>query len=135
MWDVEKAAENKLPQDGFVGTGAGTAPSPHSLWEPSSLHAETPGQPLSRSLTVPWSPAGHTGFHFHIDSLCLEGVTDTPDPQRDCNHFNSSLNNHLAIIVPPMCVFLGSTSATLQNRAQSQRFPTAFKTSGTSKPL
>lgn len=54
---------------------------------------------------MPWSPAGNICVHFHLDSPCLEGVTDAPDPQCDSNHFNSSQNIHLAIIFPRVCVF------------------------------
>lgn len=140
MWG--ELLKTSSSHDGFVGTGAGTASLPHSLWEPScSLTlCRNPREVLEQehnwALVPSWA---------HLFSLpCLLSLfqrchrRSTPQLQtRNATTiiYISSWNHHLAIIFPLLCVFLGSTSATFQNRIQSQRFPTALKTSGACKPL
>lgn len=122
--------------DGSAGTGQLPCLIPCGNLPVASLHAQIPGKPLSRSIIGPWCPVEHICFHYHVYNFCFRGVA----PQLQTRNATaiisiSSWNNHLAIIFPLMCVFLESTSATLQNRFQSQHFPTAFKTSGACKPL
>lgn len=135
-WGMGEGAGNKLPT-GWLCWGrswnsflasflVGVTLQPQCCRNPRAA----PEQEHGCALVPSWAH-----FHHHGDNLSLLGLTDAPNPQWDSNHFHSPQNNHLAIIFPAVCLFLGSTSATLQSRTQSQHFPTAFKTSGTCKPL